>query len=47
MSDGGTWSYTSGTGKLKGIKGKGTFKGTPNADGSVTYKIDGTYSLPK
>lgn len=47
VSDGGTWSYTSGTGKLKGIKGKGTFKGTPNADGSVTYKIDGAYSLPK
>ena len=45
-SDGGTWSFTSGTGKAKGIKGKGTFKGTANADGSVTYKVDGEYSLP-
>jgi hypothetical protein len=43
----GTWAYTSGTGKLKGIKGKGTFKGTPNADGTVTFQVDGDYSLPK
>jgi hypothetical protein len=46
VSDSGTWSFTSGTGKLKGIKGKGTFKGTANADGSVTYQVDGEYSLP-
>jgi len=46
VSDGGTWSFTSGTGKLKGIKGKGTYKGTANADGSMTYKVDGEYSLP-
>jgi hypothetical protein len=46
VSGEGTWSYTSGTGKLKGIKGKGTFKGTANADGSVTYQIDGEYQLP-
>jgi hypothetical protein len=46
VSGEGTWSYTSGTGKLKGIKGKGTYKGTANADGSVTYQIDGEYQLP-
>jgi hypothetical protein len=46
VSGNGTWSYTSGTGKLKGIKGKGTYKGTANADGSVTYQIDGEYQLP-
>jgi hypothetical protein len=46
VSDSGTWTFTSGTGKLKGIKGKGTFKGTANADGSVTYQVDGEYSLP-
>ena len=34
VSDAGTWSFTEGTGKLKGIKGKGTFKGAPNADGN-------------
>ena len=43
----GTWSYVSGTGKLKGIKGKGTFDGTANADGTMTEKIEGEYSLPK
>ncbi len=46
LSGEGTWSYTGGTGKLKGIKGKGTFKGTPNADGSMTYQVEGEYSLP-
>jgi hypothetical protein len=46
QSGGGTWTYTSGTGKFKVIKGKGTFKGTPNADGTVTYQVDGQYSLP-
>jgi hypothetical protein len=46
VSDGGTWTFTSGTGKLKGIKGKGTYQGTPNADGTMTYKVDGEYSLP-
>jgi hypothetical protein len=42
----GTWSFTGGEGKLKGLKGKGTYKGTPNADGTVTNQIDGEYSLP-
>jgi hypothetical protein len=47
QSAGGTWTFVSGTGKCKGIKGKGTYKGTPNADGTVAYKVDGEYSLPK
>ena len=47
VSDGGTWTFTSGTGKLKGIKGKGTYKGTPNADGTVSFKVNGEYTLPK
>lgn len=46
VSGEGTWSFTSGTGKLKGIKGKGTYKGTANADGTVTYQIEGEYQLP-
>jgi hypothetical protein len=46
LSGKGTWSYISGTGKFKGIKGKGTYMGTANADGSITYKIEGEYSLP-
>ncbi len=43
----GTWSFTGGTGKLKGIKGKGTYKGTAGADGSITYEVEGEYQLPK
>lgn len=46
VSGSGTWTYVGGTGKLKGIKGKGTFKGTPLADGSVSYKVAGEYRLP-
>ena len=47
QTDSGTWSYTGGTGKLKGIKGKGTYKGKGNADGGATYEIEGDYQLPK
>jgi hypothetical protein len=44
----GTWNFTGGTGKLKGIKGKGTYKGKGAADGSVTtYEVEGEYELPK
>jgi len=43
----GTWAYTGGTGKLKGIKGKGTFKGTPTEDGGMTYEVEGEYELPQ
>jgi hypothetical protein len=46
VSGEGTWNFTSGTGKLKGLKGKGTYKGTANADGSATYQVNGVYSLP-
>jgi len=46
VSGEGTWSFASGTGKLKSIKGKGTFKGTANADGTMTYLVNGVYQLP-
>jgi len=46
VSGGGTWTFSGGTGKFKGITGKGTYKGTPNADGTVSYKVDGEYTLP-
>lgn len=42
----GTWSYTGGTGKLKGITGKGTYTVTPNADGSSMVDVEGEYSVP-
>jgi hypothetical protein len=43
----GTWSFVGGTGKLKGLKGKGTYKGKYAADGTSTYEIEGEYELPK
>lgn len=39
------WSFASGTGKLKGLTGKGTCKGTFSADGKGTWEINGTYAL--
>jgi hypothetical protein len=42
------FTYIRGTGKLKGIKGKGTCKLTSAAaDGSATYECAGEYELPK
>lgn len=42
----GHWTYTGGTGKLKGLKGTGTYKATPNADGTLTVAVEGEYELP-
>jgi hypothetical protein len=42
----GTWSWTGGTGKLKGLKGKGTLKGSGTGDGGTTSQIEGEYTLP-
>ncbi len=41
------WQIVGGTGKFKGIKGQGACKGTPTADGGVTYESQGEYTLPK
>jgi hypothetical protein len=43
----GKWNFVSGTGKLKGIKGGGTYKGKANADGSADVDVTGTYTLAK
>jgi len=43
----GKWSYTGGTGKLKGIKGSGTFKTTFAEDGTSTTEVEGEYTLPE
>jgi len=40
-----SWTLVSGTGKLKGAKGKGTCKGTGAADGSITWECQGEYTL--
>lgn len=42
------WTFVGGTGKLKGLKGKGTCKLTSAAaDGSATWDCEGEYELPK
>jgi len=42
----GTWAYTGGTGKLKGITGKGTYTFTLNADGTSVVDVEGEYAVP-
>ena len=43
----GTWSFTNGTGKLKGITGKGTYNGKPDSQGNMVFDVEGEYQLPK
>ena len=53
MKDGGlesaknTWSATSATGSLKGIKASGTCKATGKPDGGAKFECSGEYKLPK
>jgi hypothetical protein len=48
--DKGTWNFTGGTGKLKGLKGKGTYtctsKGEPSLETPSDCEIQAEYSLP-
>ena len=46
MGGHGTWSFTGGTGKLKGVKGKGTYTGKYNQDGTSTFDVEGEYQMP-
>jgi hypothetical protein len=41
----GKWAFISGTGKVKGIKGGGTYSGTGPADGSVAVDVEGQYTI--
>jgi hypothetical protein len=41
----GTWTFRSGTGKLKGITGKGTYAGKGAADGGTTTEVEGEYQI--
>lgn len=45
-TSGGTWSYTGGTGKFKGITGRGTYKGKTDVDGNIVSDVEGEYTLP-
>jgi hypothetical protein len=42
----GTWTFEGGTGKLKGLTGKGTYKSTSKADGTGTTDVEGEYKTP-
>jgi len=42
----GTWRFIGGTGRFKGITGKGSYKGGPDANGIYVSEIDGDYRLP-
>jgi hypothetical protein len=42
----GKWSFTGGTGKLKGIKGGGTYTGEVTSEGVARYDWTGNYELP-
>ena len=42
----GTWSFTGGTGKLKGLTGGGTYKTTGAADGTGTAQVEGEARTP-
>ncbi len=46
QSEKGTWGFTGGSGKLKGIKGKGTFTCAPSGEG-VACDVEGEYQLAK
>lgn len=41
----GQWAYVGGTGKLRGLTGKGTYRATPNADGTITVAVQGEYRI--
>ena len=43
----GTGSFAGGTGKLKGLKGQGTFTAKGAPDGTSTFEVEGEYELPK
>jgi hypothetical protein len=43
----GTWRFVQGTGKLKGITGKGSYKTAGNPDGTSITQIQGEYEIPK
>ena len=42
----GMWSFVGGTGKLKRIKGKGTYKGKPDPEGNLIFDIEGNTNFP-
>jgi hypothetical protein len=46
QSEEGSWTLVDGTGKTKGIKGEGTYKGKPEGDNMVS-EVEGMIELPQ
>lgn len=46
VSGRGTFTFTGGTGKVTGIKGKGTYTGRYSRDGTSTFDVEGEYQIP-
>ena len=46
VSQKGNWGFNGGSGKLKGIKGKGTYTCAPSGDG-MSCEVEGDYQLAK
>ena len=46
QSNKGTWAFIGGSGKLKGLKGKGTYTCAAAGDG-ISCEVEGEYTLPK
>lgn len=42
----GRWTFASSEGKLKGLRGQGTYKCTPSGEGA-TCEVNGEYMIPK
>ena len=45
VSGKGTYTFAGGTGKMKGIKGKGTYEGKPDDKGNMVFQVEGEYTL--
>lgn len=43
----GNWAINGGSGKLKGIKGKGAYNCTATGDGALSCEVEGEYQLGK
>jgi len=45
QSTDGTWNFKGGDGKFARLQGMGTYRGKANADGSLSFAIEGNYRL--
>ena len=45
QSTDGSWTFKGGDGKFAKLQGMGTYRGRANADGSLSFAIEGNYRL--